>query len=109
MHSGDPPTPVSKRDIPLISGFCDEPYVTVELYPKWYDLYVVHPGFRVERVGFDELEKFCGDGSPYSDHCPNPNAVQRLATARGWGVDELALELIVGRWEMKQHPERYET
>ncbi len=109
MHSGDRPKPVSKRGKPLLYSFCDAAILTVELYEKWYSLYVVGASGLVDEVSFAELELYCGDGSPYTDHCPNPNAVLRMAASRGWEVNELALELIVGRWEMKQHPERYET
>lgn len=84
------------------------PVLTVETYTKWYVLYLIKPGGEVEEVSFAELEAHCGDGSPYLDHAPNPNAVIRLANARGWYLDELALELIIGRWELDMYPHKYE-
>jgi hypothetical protein len=87
---------------------CDVPVLTVEAYEKWYELFLVHPDGRVESISFNELERFCGDGSPYADHAPNPNAVRLLVEARGWRLSELTFELMIGRWELALHPERYE-
>lgn len=73
------------------------PVLTVENYTKWYVLYLVHPDNRVEQVSFDQLNDFT-DKSPYTDHAPNPVAVERLAAARGWNIAERAMECIIGRW-----------
>lgn len=90
--------------------------LTVELYSKWYSLFLVEltaelslvpSPFKVSEVAFPEW----GPGydypdlrewtSGYVDHCPSPVAVMQLAKQKGWAIDELAMELIVGRWEME--------
>jgi hypothetical protein len=99
MHND--PEPKSPRGMPLFYACTDAPLITVEVYEKWYELFVIHPNRRVETLGYDKLEEYAGpDGSAYIDHVPNPRAVQRLANARGWHVHPLAFEMMVGRWEI---------
>lgn len=73
------------------------PVVTVEAYPKWYSLYVVRPGPHVEEVPFPESDTM----TPYIDHVPNPQVVKAWADANGYEVDELALEMMIGRWQLR--------
>ncbi len=91
----------SERNFDLVLSVLPlhEPTITVEAYCKWYDLYLVSPDGTVKAVGFDELDT--GKGTPYSDHVPNPAAVTLFADKKGYGVDPLALEIIVGRWHME--------
>lgn len=79
------------------------PVLTVELYCKWYSLHLVWPTRIVERIDFGRLEPAAAslNCSPFCDHCPNPAAVRTLALAEGWHLDELAEELIVGRWHIE--------
>jgi hypothetical protein len=72
------------------------PILTVELAAKWYELHVVHASGVVEPRPFADL----GPGG-WIDHVPIPAAVERLAAREGWFVDEVALELITGRWELE--------
>lgn len=79
------------------------PVLTVELYCKWYSLHLVWPNRIVERIDFGRLEPAAAslNCSPFVDHIPNPAAVRALALAEGWHLDELAEELIVGRWHIE--------
>ena len=85
------------------TGNADHQIVTVELYEKWYDLYLVAPDGTVTEVSFGDLEdpRYCeGDQTAVSDHVPNPVVVAAYAQANEYDVDNLAIELIVGRWEI---------
>lgn len=70
---------------------------------KWYRMYVDRGGLNeLEAVEFDELERVCLPGqSPYVDHVPNPRVFVALAKAKGWEVDYLSLEKLIGRWELE--------
>lgn len=75
------------------------PYITCELYLKWYCLWVVHPSGTVVPLDSDALEAYTPTGeSSVGDHCFNPRAVQRMSDALGWETDDLSMELITGRW-----------
>lgn len=99
----------SKRGIPLIatSPFVNgrPPTVTVEAYVKWYSLYLVRrvdDEFLIEEVPFPDDIEFCKPNeSAYVDHVPNPYVVARWAAKHDYFVDELAMEAIVGRWEIE--------
>lgn len=89
----------SPRGLPLsyVEGEeLDAPLITVEIYPKWYELFVIHPDGGIEALLFHELDD--GEGTTYVDHCPNPRKVEAYAEKHGMYVDEIALELIAGRW-----------
>lgn len=90
---------MSKRNIPLAvsSNFNDpnpHPILTVELSTKWYELYLIQPDGKVEGVFFPTSDKY----TSFVDHVPNPIVVQEYAAAKGYYLDELAFDLIVGRW-----------
>lgn len=79
------------------------PTLTVELYEKWYDLYLVAPDGTVTEVSFGDLEdrRYCaGDQTAVADHVPNPVVVAAYAQFHEYWVDNLAYELMVGRWEI---------
>lgn len=80
------------------------PTVTVELYVKWYELYLIAPQVdgrkSIYKIGLDELDECRPDGvSAYVDHVPNPKVVKLFAQRNGFEIDELAWDLIVGRWQ----------
>ena len=85
------------------------PTVTVELYTKWYCLCVVRIGYDevvVEEVPFPSDLEFCEGETPFLDHAPNPVVVARWAAKQGYVVDDLAAELMIGRWE-REYWEKY--
>jgi hypothetical protein len=98
----------SDRDIPLVAdGGTDMMFtrqLTVELYEKWYSLYVVTltPATTVVlKLEFHAMNNFAHDyESAYVDHTPNPEVVARYAGRFGMHIPELAMELMVGRWMM---------
>lgn len=88
-----------------------DPVLTVELYTKWYNLYLIKSEptefvpqgigwLKVYSLDFGHLEDVCPSGwSPYCDHVPNPLVVNLFARRNGYEVDELAGNLIAGRWQ----------
>ena len=95
---------MSERGLPLVlsNGLPLEPTLTVELYEKWYDLHLVHPDGKVEKVPYpDDLDCCPTNMSPYRDHVPNPEVVVKFARLHGYQIDNLAIELMVGRWEIE--------
>lgn len=96
---------------PLVwSGFLifgQQPVVTVEMYSKWYGLFVVRVGYdeiTIEEYPFpDDLEFCAGNQTPFLDHAPNPVVVARWATKNGFYVDDVAMEMMIGRWEREYH------
>jgi len=95
----------SKRGHLLI--FCGDPeskpVLTAENYSKWYELFLVMPDGTVGEVGFGELHELADERgvSPYVDHVPNPSLVSVLAERRGWSIDHVSYEVMVGRWEIE--------
>jgi hypothetical protein len=93
---------LSDRNIPLVYQFnksISEPVLTVENYPKWYNLYLVNPDRSVIKVEFDALQDFTPKNeSSYEDHVPNPHAVTKYAVKLGYDLDEQSYEMMVGRW-----------
>lgn len=95
----------------LSSALDPRPVLTVELSGKWYSLFLIHDDRTVEGVTFAELSDIWDDpqlhpsfrrsGAAYVDHVPNPYAVAKLADSRAWHLDELAYELIWGRWMLE--------
>lgn len=75
--------------------------LAVELYTKWYCLYVVYSDRSLKVVTFDALEPYAGDESAYVDHVPNPNAAMRYAAVKGFDMSEVGYTLMVGRWEIE--------
>jgi hypothetical protein len=79
------------------------PVLTVEFHTKWYEIFLIDKeGGRlvVYSVNFGYLDDVCPPGmSPYVDHVPNPICVKLLARRKGFELDELAENLITGRWQ----------
>lgn len=97
-------TLLSHRGHPLVltNGVPSRSTITVELYEKWYGLFIVHRDGSVEKIPFPDEPEYChSDESPYVDHVPNPKVVARYAQINDYHVDNLAIELIVGRWEIQ--------
>lgn len=105
------------------------PWVSVPFASKWYHLLVTFPagvrppnGQYAHAMGLGRFERMPnGDirfeadfpmdedapGSPCVDHAPNPRHVMSWATRHGWHVEDLSLELMVGRWELECGADRY--
>jgi hypothetical protein len=105
----------SKRDNPIV--FCSVlgalPVLTVELCAKWYGFVLVRDGSPpiVEEVPFpndDDVRELVKKGLlsrglvPYVDHVPNPRVVELFAEMRGYYLDEVAYEMMIGRWETER-------
>lgn len=84
--------------------------VTVEVYMKWCGLILVRSalpsldgipslGPRVEEVPFPESKTL----TPYIDHAPNPVVVEHWADEQGYMLEELALEMMIGRWQLARY------
>lgn len=96
----------SKRGNKLVLvGEVFRPTLTVENYCKWYELHLVRPDGRVEEVSFEQLDDLANKlglrGSAYVDHVPNPEVVQELADENEWDVDDVSMEVMVGRWQLE--------
>jgi hypothetical protein len=73
----------SPRGMPLFPReSVEDPCLTLEIYQKWYNLYVIHPDGRVEELDFAELDD--RKGTPFCDHVPNPRKLIQLAKQRSW-------------------------
>lgn len=93
----------SPRGLPLIWSSTEPPKaptLTVELYPKWYNLHLVMPSGQVTEIQYFALRPR-PNGPAYVDHVPNPASVSDLVHVCKWEMDELAFELIVGRWALE--------
>ena len=90
------------------SGARHVPVLTVALRTKWYELYVVEIDGSVRALdhGFAPLSVVAERlrETPYLDHVPNPRVFEALAEENGWELDELAEELVVGRWQLEHSP-----
>lgn len=77
---------------------CDVPLVCVEMAGKWYTLFVLHVDGHLVEHDFGVLEPHRKSGCCYIDHTPYPPAVTAWARFMGYYVDDLSLEMMVGRW-----------
>jgi hypothetical protein len=98
--------PKSERSFPLVlaSGLRYTPVLTIELYVKWYTLYLVDRmksgTVQIYKIHYGHLEDFRPeDQSAYVDHVPNPLAVRNFADSKSYYLDELADDLLMGRWQ----------
>jgi hypothetical protein len=83
-----------------------KPILSVNYCAKWYAFALSTKisdtsGKTITVVHFSELEDYCGNNVPYVDHVPNPVVVQRMCDAKGWDIDDLSFELMVGRWALE--------
>lgn len=99
----------SQRDMELVVtnkrwDFKLQPLLTVEFYVKWYELFLITQNearfLVIESVHFGFLEDICPSGISASvDHVPNPLVVRLFSRQNGYEIDELAEDLIKGRWQ----------
>lgn len=125
MKKGLPSIMTSRERLLALDGWPLVATVTVEITSKWYGLWLVEPlgssssssvhrspsdekrsteneqRFRLTELDFGVLETYrCpGSGSYVVDHVPNPNAVRLYCADKGYELDDIGFELIVGRWE----------
>ena len=86
------------------------PTITVELRTKWYELFLItvepkefYPKgwdwLQVYSIHFGHLDDAVPTGmTPFVDHVPNIDAVRLFAARQDYEIDELAVDLITGRW-----------
>jgi hypothetical protein len=72
---------------------------------KWWSFYLIYPDGSTSVVDgeFSDLLKPYVNDSP-TDHSglvPNPNGAVAYARDKGWNLDELAHEAMIGRWELE--------
>lgn len=91
--------------LPVTTGVANlkRPTLTIALRSKWYRLHVVTRGADVATMDFGVLDRVSVRHglTPYVDHVPNPLVVCLLAHEHDWDVDELALEIMLGRWSIE--------
>lgn len=86
-----------------------KPVITVEAKGKWYDLVLIGLDGKLSWVEFPDMGDYGRLGSPYVDHTPSPWHVVEWAENRGYEVCHLALEMMIGRWELECGRERYDS
>ena len=91
----------SPRGLPLVYQGGQPGVVTVELYEKWYEIFVTKENGTLESVSFMQLEEAYRSAAAFRDHVPRPEAVMAWAEKMGYRVDTLSLELIQGRWTLE--------
>ncbi len=64
--------------------------ITVENYPKWYDLFIVQPDGSVTKVEPGPIE--------WRGHVPTPASVMAYADKMNLYVDMRSMEMIIGRF-----------
>lgn len=98
----------SHRDIPLVMTEPNSqgPLLTVENYVKWYDIYIVFPDGRIQKVPYELFWE--GKGTGWHDHVPNPKACQMVAEKLNAEWDECSFEMIVGRYMMEVVTDKWE-
>lgn len=76
------------------------PIITCELYSKWYELFIWWTDGQLLKLPFNKLEDVAFEMgvSAFVDHVPNPTVVEAYAERHDYGIDELAHDLIKGRW-----------
>ncbi len=95
MNSFTPTIWKSHRGYPLIymgPAPGKSPILTMENCSKWYGVILLHPSGEVEEVPFPG--NFC-------DHVPDPDSFDICCEQYGYELDEMALEMVVGRWELE--------
>lgn len=84
------------------------PTLTVENDSKWYEIYLIEPLDRARPYLYEEYlevaERF--PGTVWGDHVINPDFVQFLAEEKGFHIDAVSYEVIVGRW-VTEHLGKY--
>lgn len=81
--------------------------VHVPFETHWHTLQVIHADGRTELADFPDMGNHERLGSALFGDVPNPKHVLEWAQSMGYEVDDLSLELLVGRWEiqvLKRYP-----
>lgn len=104
----DPVTIWTFRENTLVLAFWPtRTTLTIELAQKWYGLWLVTPVdadsrmYRLDELHFGVLKEARGSTEdPYAvDHVPNPAAVLLFCREKGYALDDLGFEMMIGRWE----------
>lgn len=78
----------------------NDTFLTVEVGPKWYRLYLVEQGAGMARpIEYEDMT--LGDnfyGLTYVDHLPNPSAVAECAIRLGVRLSPIAFGAMVQAW-----------
>jgi hypothetical protein len=91
-----------EREHAHMAAALNQPLLSVAYYVKWYTFTLTHPDGATHELDFGCLEEYTRAGeSPYVDHVPNPAVVERMCESRGWELDELSHELLIGRWVLE--------
>lgn len=79
------------------------PVITLENYTKWYEIYVISPEGRVEKVDSDLVLAVLGEyhDAQICDHVFHPRLLYRIAQELGGEVEERAAEVAAGRWMLE--------
>lgn len=67
---------------------------------KWYNLELWTPE-GMHSIEFPDMGNYEKLGSPYVDHVPNPKHVVLWAESMGYELDEMSLEVMIGRWALE--------
>lgn len=83
------------------------PVISVAFAAKWYCLTLIREGSATP-LTFEEVEQtiarewdWAEDGSVVGDHIIHPKAVRMYAAKMNYHLDELAYELLIGRWVLE--------
>lgn len=82
---------------------CLIPVITLELYEKWYNVFVLHPDGTVLEVPPHLVMKANGSDCLWIGHEYHPELLQRLAEIYCGCTHAAALEMTAGRWIMSGH------
>lgn len=97
----------SSRKIPLICQTVGAvPIITMENWPKWYGVEILHPDGKVEDVDPDLLDELCGNLGLMGDHNYHPKLLEMVANNLGGVVDQVSLCVAAGRWKVEIDDER---
>lgn len=96
----------SDRGLPLLCQTPEERgiVVTLENYSKWYNIQLLHPDGRVEKLSYNNplvdinaIEERVGTNL-HIDHCFHPRLLEEIAKELGGFADWRAVEMAGGRW-----------
>ena len=100
--------PISPDGVPLICAELPKVNtITVENGTYWRELYILSPSGEVQPLPYPEDPEFVGPEEEAVAtiqnvrRIPNPSVVMRYAAAKLLKIDEVALEVMIGRWERK--------
>ncbi len=76
----------------------DKPVVTLEAYPKWYEIQLLRPDGTLTTIDPDVVTSIAS--GLWIDHCYHPEALLLIAKSIDAYVCELSLEIAAGRWAL---------